>query len=140
MTDCNGDLDKMNDGCKLYINQHTEQLKTLINDGFSSVNNRLLNLEISVNNQVPDITSLKTDVYALKNGNGKMGHNALVKEFEEHKIAHERTKEKVWQLFMNYGGKVALILFNVFVAYKILLANNPILKDSQPKQHTEQKP
>jgi hypothetical protein len=99
--------------CQLYLQENLEGIKDAIRDSSKEISDRLLSLEIAVNNDSLEILAVKKDL----TGNGKPGFRQVRDEFAAHKAHHAKIEERTWQVGMGIAGKVALILFNVFLAY-----------------------
>ena len=125
---------EMSDGCKLHINEQIIGLNKSINDGFKLIGDRLLSVEIAVNSQVADMTKVKTCVDELKHGNGKKGLHQLSSEFDSHILSHKKVEDRLFQVILNYGGKAALVILNLFFIYK-LYSNENINQDISDKQN-----
>lgn len=133
MKDYNEDI---NSTCKLYINEHTNDIKDTINAGINQLNARMLSIELAVK----DINDIKVEMNAIKNGNGRIGHNALVDNFQAHIQQHEKNRERLWQVALAYGGKAALVIVNLFLFYRLFVAEQVGANSSLDKNHIEQKP
>lgn len=110
---------EMSDACKLHLSELTIDINQSLQDGFKSISDRLLSLEISVANQSKDVADLKHSVNGLIHGNGVIGHKELVKAFNAHISSHEKKEDRLFQVLLTYGGKACIILINLFLLYKV---------------------
>jgi hypothetical protein len=102
--------------CQLYLNNHLEGIKDVIRTSSGEISERLLAVELAVKNDSDVIQSVKSDL----KGNGKPGFRQVRDEFAAHQAHHAKVEERTWQVGVGIAGKVALILFNVFLAYTLL--------------------
>jgi len=116
MAGCNTTI---NDGCRLYINEHTQEITNTINSGLQSLGDRMLCLE----NAVKDINDIKGEVKGITQGNGVPGYKEFYRQFGSHLDAHAKSKERLWDIVVAYGGKALLVIVNLFLIYQLMSGN-----------------
>lgn len=129
---CYSDVNKqIPDTCKLFIDHSMIDIKEAIMSSMSKLSDRLLAVEIAVNNTSSDINGIKNDLKPIILGNGLPSHKELSRKFIDHIAEHEKKSDRAWGFFLQNGIKVLIILFNFLIAYKILAGDISLNSDKQ---------